>query len=97
MLSLRNWSIQSQSNIKVVDIKCGWSHSLLVTGDGAHFLFGHNDYNQVTLVQSQKGEIRKPTAIDSLFSQRGLEVDRVDLGCSNTWIRTQRSRQVRFM
>ena len=61
-------------------------HSLLVTADGEHFMFGSNDYSQVTLVQSEEDEICKPIAIDSVFSERGLEIDRVDLGNDCTWI-----------
>ena len=83
-------SIRSRSSIKVVDIKCSWSHSLLETLNGAHFMFGRNQYNQVTLVQSEKDKIFKPTAIDHIFSQR---VSRVDLGFDNTWIWTRRNIQ----
>jgi len=81
-------SIRSRSSYRAVDVKCGLSHSLLVTADGEHCLFGRNQHNQVTLVQSRKTIICKPTAIDSLFSQRGLEVVKVCLGNDNTWIWT---------
>ena len=57
---------------KAVDVKCGSLHSLSVIQDGTHFLFGRNNYNQVTFVQSQNDEICRSTTIDSAFSQRGL-------------------------
>ena len=54
---LRPKAVPSLKRKKCVEIKCGSSHSYVLTQEGQHILFGSNDHNQVTLFASAKNAV----------------------------------------
>ena len=79
---------------KVITIKCGAYHSYFATESNHHFLFGHNNHNQVSLTSypseiDPETKIKSPHSINNTFNtitDHRQSIKSVKLGYQCTWI-----------
>eukprot|EP01084_Bolivina_argentea_P039317 72656_1 len=75
-------------NEAIIEIKCGYTHSLIKTKELKYYTFGFNYYNEVTLYNNDKDIISLPYYINDVVEKgrNDIEINNVYLGVNCTYI-----------
>ncbi|XP_059098839.1 probable E3 ubiquitin-protein ligase HERC4 isoform X1 [Tigriopus californicus] len=69
--------IRGLAHLNVVQVACGWKHSLVLTNNGRLFAFGDNTYGQLGLGNDGGDRVLTPQPIESLS---GLPIKKIACG-----------------
>eukprot|EP01083_Nonionella_stella_P224110 798047_1 len=76
----------SIGGLQIVNVKCGGSHSYVMTKDNVHFLFGLNDWNQCITFDGRE-IVYGPFCINPIIEQKcnGMIIKTISLGIQSTY------------
>ena len=67
-----------ENGIKVMDIKCGWHHNLVLSKDNKVYAFGRNEYGQCGV---DGEDMTLPKLVDGL---EGVEIEKIGCGANHS-------------